>query len=48
VNGKQKATKMKIKKYNSPFTIHNLLLFDKNLYIAENKLVTKTSPIFYE
>jgi len=39
---------MKIKIVNSPFTIFNLLLFDKTLPIADNKLIIKTSPFFYE
>jgi len=46
VNKKRK--KMKIKIVNSPFAIHNLLLFDKILSIAETKFIMKTSPFFYE
>jgi len=46
VNGKQQETKMKIKIVNSPFTIHNLLLFDKNMHIAENELIIKKVAIF--
>jgi len=36
----------KIKNVNRK-NIQNMVL-DKNLYIAENKLVMKTSPFFYE
>jgi len=39
---------MKIKIYNSPFTIFNLLLSKKVLQFVENKLIMKTSPFFYE
>jgi len=38
--------KMKIKIYNSPFTIFNLLLSKKNLQIAENEKIMVSSPFF--
>jgi len=37
---------IKIKNVNRKY-IQNIVL-DKNLYIAENKLVMKISPFFYE
>jgi len=45
VNSKKK---MKIKIFNSPFTIFSLLLSKKILNIDETKLIIKTSPFFYE
>jgi len=39
---------MKIKIVNSPFTIFNLLLSKKILYIDEKNSIIKTTLFFYE
>jgi len=44
LNGKKMAIKMKYLNRK----IVPIVIFEKTLYIAENKLIIKTSPFFYE
>jgi len=44
LNGKKMAIKIK----NLNKKIVSIVIFEKTLYIADNKLIIKTSPFFYE